>query len=250
MVAAVLLIGGVAAFAIRMSRGTDEPAAILNPPRTLADVPEQAPGAVPARSPNPDAASVPAAPAQAPSPALGTAGLPAPPSQAPSSGFAGAPVPPGASPPKERPLPSAVAEAPWPTVGELRQLNGHTAPVACVAFTPDGTQALSAAGGSALIVYGKDDDFDIRPWAVNEGKLVRRFEGHTGFVTALAFAPDGLHFLSASRDATVRLWDVRTGREVRKLTGHEECVLAVAFVPGGRTGRFYWERSVCEGLGR
>jgi serine/threonine protein kinase len=46
---------------------------------------------------------------------------------------------------------------------------------------------------------------------------VRRFEGHTGSVRGIAYAPDGRHALSASgwptADRTIRLWDLGAGKE-------------------------------------
>ncbi len=70
--------------------------------------------------------------------------------------------------------------------------------------------------------------------AAETGEAPRPFAGHTGAVTALAFAPDGRTALSASEDRTLRLWDVATGRELRRFQGHADAVLAVAIAPDGR----------------
>jgi WD40 repeat protein/serine/threonine protein kinase len=62
---------------------------------------------------------------------------------------------------------------------------------------------------------------------------VRRFVGHRGAATRVAFSPDGHQALSGGADRMVRLWDVATGREVRHFTGHNDNVWAVAFAPDG-----------------
>jgi WD40 repeat protein len=57
--------------------------------------------------------------------------------------------------------------------------------------------------------------------------------GHTNFVNALAFSPDGSWLATASMDRTVRIWHVATGTERHMLTGHAGNVLALAVVPDG-----------------
>jgi len=62
---------------------------------------------------------------------------------------------------------------------------------------------------------------------------LQKLEGHTSWVHAVAFSPDGSLLASASRDRTVRLWNAGTGQEVQKLEGHTDWVRAVAFSPDG-----------------
>lgn len=90
--------------------------------------------------------------------------------------------------------------------------------VYCLAFTPDGRQALSAGAGGL-----------VQLWDLETGKEIRRFPGHTGTVYDLAISADGHRALTGSRDRTARLWDLSSGREMQCLKGHTGWVRSVAF---------------------
>jgi len=49
---------------------------------------------------------------------------------------------------------------------------------------------------------------------------IRTFEGHTDWVTSVAFSPDGKYILSGSWDTTLKLWDIETGRLIRTFGGY------------------------------
>ncbi|HYT89758.1 MAG TPA: hypothetical protein VEL76_13705 [Gemmataceae bacterium] len=57
---------------------------------------------------------------------------------------------------------------------------------------------------------------------------------HGGFVSALAFTPDGKTLISASGDRLIRLWDPAASKEVHRLEGHTAAVVSLALTPDGK----------------
>ena len=105
----------------------------------------------------------------------------------------------------------------------VRSWRAHDGFVRCVAFSPDGTRALS--GGV---------DASICLWDVATGTEQRRFVGHSKVIESVAFCPDGRHMLSGSYDGSMRLWDVNTGKEVHRFEGHTHAVWSLAVSADGR----------------
>jgi cytochrome c len=73
-------------------------------------------------------------------------------------------------------------------------LEGHGAPIAALAASPDGATLASAAW-----------DHTVRLWPL-AGGAPRLLEGHTQNVNGVAFAPDGRTLVSVSYDQSVRIW--------------------------------------------
>ena len=65
--------------------------------------------------------------------------------------------------------------------------------------------------------------------------LIANLEGHTGWVSAVSFSPDGTLLASGAEDDTVILWDVTTRKQIANLEGHTGWVTSVSFSPDGTT---------------
>jgi WD40 repeat protein len=96
----------------------------------------------------------------------------------------------------------------------------HADMVNAVAFGPDWV----ATGSHDRTIVVRD----------RGGRLLRRLEGHTGPILALAAKPDGSLLVSAGIDRTLRVWDPRTGELKRSISNHGDRVGAMAFSPDGR----------------
>jgi small GTP-binding protein len=101
-------------------------------------------------------------------------------------------------------------------------LEGHSARVLSVAWSPNGRRAVSGAA-----------DKTVRLWDVETGGCLRVLEGHSGEVNCVAWSPDGHRALSVAADGIGRLWDVETGRCLHVTAANPTGVRSVAWSPDG-----------------
>ncbi|KAI3428691.1 hypothetical protein D9Q98_007514 [Chlorella vulgaris] len=111
------------------------------------------------------------------------------------------------------------------------ELRGHLEDVRSLCITPDGS-----------ILTGSRDT-TIKLWTEGQyGAFAETMTlvGHTDFVSALAYAPQGVPnvcqgaaVVSGSRDTTVLVWNAQSAAVVQKLEGHEYQVTAVLVTSDG-----------------
>jgi WD40 repeat protein len=93
----------------------------------------------------------------------------------------------------------------------LQTLNGHTAAVTSVAFSPDPE--------SSRVITGSQDN-TAKLWDAKTGKEILSLPGHTQEVTSVSFSPDGLNVLTSSRDGTAIIWLAKDWRKEEAKTGN------------------------------
>ena len=81
------------------------------------------------------------------------------------------------------------------------------------ATTVDTSRLTASAAdndGVVRISWSGGNDGSVRIWDPASGESLLELRGHSQYVKAVLFSPDGTQLASESGDLTVRIWDTRT----------------------------------------
>ena len=104
----------------------------------------------------------------------------------------------------------------------VRTLEGHTADIHALAYSPSGRSLVSAGA-----------DRTIRIWDLERGEEVAPLTGHRETILALAYSPDGRWLASSDAAHTIRIWDAQTLAPLRAVTELHQPVLSLVFSRDG-----------------
>ena len=71
----------------------------------------------------------------------------------------------------------------------------------------------------------------MRVWNVATGRVFAAPAGHSSWIYAIAYSPNGRLLASASTDSSIRLWDPQSGMAIGTLRGHDSGIVSMAFSP-------------------
>lgn len=108
------------------------------------------------------------------------------------------------------------------SIQEKNRLNGHSAAVLAIAFSPD-QQQIASTGVDGTIKLWRPD-----------GTLLKTLTGHTGIVYALKFSPDGTRLISGDDKKSIRIWKP-DGTLIKTIQPQASAIWSLAFSPDSST---------------
>ncbi|KAL1963512.1 hypothetical protein VTN77DRAFT_8093 [Rasamsonia byssochlamydoides] len=99
---------------------------------------------------------------------------------------------------------------------------GHGEAILATAFSPVSSSTMVTGSG----------DSTARIWDCDTGTPLHTLKGHTNWVLAVSYSPNGAMIATGSMDNTVRLWDAKKGTPLgNPLRGHTKWINGLAWEP-------------------
>jgi WD40 repeat protein len=80
---------------------------------------------------------------------------------------------------------------------------------------------------------GCDDGF-LNVFDTDQWRVVGRTAAGQGYLTAVAYSPDGAYLATTGHSRLIKLWDATTLEPRGELRGHLDVIISLAFSPDGR----------------
>jgi RNA polymerase sigma factor (sigma-70 family) len=120
---------------------------------------------------------------------------------------------------------------PAPTGGPVT--DARPGAMECLMFSPDGS--ILAGGSMGTGSTGLSALAAIHLWDVARGDELRQIPAHQGWISSLAYSPDGRTLVTTGGELVVRLCDVATGNERLPQAGHRSSVGTLVISPADGT---------------
>jgi WD40 repeat protein len=101
-------------------------------------------------------------------------------------------------------------------------ITGHGEAILATSFSPVSSSTMVTGSG----------DSTARIWDCDTGTPMYTLKGHTSWVLAVSYSPNGAMIATGSMDNTVRLWDSKKGSPLgNSLKGHSKWITSLAWEP-------------------
>ncbi len=121
--------------------------------------------------------------------------------------------------------------SPTTTVSLSKTLVGHTEPVNCLAFAPDGKSVASGSDSESLM--SDSGKFEIIIWNIDDGKIRARLTGHQEPILSIAYNKSGNRLVSSDSKGVIKIWDVGRLEEIKTIQGGD-WISTVCFTPDSK----------------
>ncbi|MCZ6664152.1 MAG: hypothetical protein O7B81_02490, partial [Gammaproteobacteria bacterium] len=101
-----------------------------------------------------------------------------------------------------------------------------------VGLDTNGAISTAVSNGALIAIGYKSGAIALIDFAT--GKQTRKFFGHPGAITTIAFSADGRRLASGGTDGTARLWNLETGAEIARFKVPRKGISCVTFMPDQR----------------